>query len=108
MIEIRDDDGQVVETITAAEHLAGIVEGRAETSMSGTSKVISVRLHTLLFLDLQALTHKSGKTRNYMIERLLEVGLEEVRKSLSTKTLSDLNELHQEKISDLDEETEEC
>jgi hypothetical protein len=43
-----------------------------------------------------------------MIERLLEVGLEEVRKSLSTKTLSDLNELHQEKISDLDEETEEC
>lgn len=88
------------ETISAAEEAAAIVEGTAETTYIGSSKVISVRLPVVLAAKVQALAHKSGKTRNAAVAMLLEVGLEEVRQRLSEVTLTELNAIEQELLRD--------
>lgn len=87
MQAIQTDDGEV---IRAADHAAAIVEGRAKTEHVGTTKVLSVRLPTFLAAQVQALAHKSGKTRNATIGTLLEVGLEEVRGRLAEDTIKEL------------------
>ena len=91
------DDG---ETITAAEHAAQIVEGLGSSTSIEKTKVISVRLPVVLSIELMALAHKSGKTRNATIGTLLEVGLEEVRKHLSEQTLSEISAIQSEMLSD--------
>ena len=95
------------EVISAAEHAANIVEGRGDTQRIGVTKVISVRLPTTLLAELQGLAHKSGKTRNFTIETLLEVGLEEVKARLSEKTLQQLADITSEHLGDLGE-VEKC
>ena len=99
------EDGEV---ISAADHAAGIVEGRADTQRIGVTKVISVRLPVTLLAQLQGLAHKSGKTRNFTIETLLEVGLEEVKARLSEKTLAQVDEITSEQLGDLLGEGESC
>lgn len=91
------DDEQV---ITAAEHAAAIVEGRGKTDYIGPSRVISVRLPSSVAARVQALAHKSSKTRNATVATLLEVGLEEVRKLLSDETVAELHEIEQELLRD--------
>ncbi len=80
-------------TIPAAAEVASIIEGRGESSYIGSTKVISVRLPEHLVVRLQALAHKSSKTRNAMIVNLLEVGVEEVIKLLKPETLQENFEL---------------
>ena len=88
MITIENEDGDVIEVISAADHAASIFEGRGETNYIGVTKVISVRLPALLLAELQSLAHKSGKTRNSTISTLLGVGVEEVKARLTQKLLS--------------------
>lgn len=88
------------EVILAADQVAAIVEGRGENSYVGVTKVTSVRLPLHLSVKLQALAHKSGKTRNAMMVNLLEVGLEEVYQRLSPETVEQLQELESEALSD--------
>lgn len=94
---LTTDDGEV---IRAADHAAAIVEGRAKTEYLGTSKVISVRLPRHLAIQIQALSHKSGKTRNATIATLLEVGLEEVKERLDPATIQVLDDIEQELYAD--------
>src|SRR5450830_454118 len=95
---IKLDDGEV---ISEAEQVAGIVEQTGTMINEGVSKVLSIRIQLRILDDVQALTQKSGKSRNFMIERLLEVGLEEVHKQLSEKTMQEVNELTSESYGDL-------
>lgn len=88
------------EVVMAADQVAAIVEGRGENSYVGVTKVTSVRLPLHLSVKLQALAHKSGKTRNAMMVNLLEVGLEEVYQRLSPETVEQLQELESEALSD--------
>ena len=88
------------ETISQAEHAAGIIEGRAKTEYMGSTKVISVRLPLTLEAEVQAFAHKSGRSRNAMISILLEVGMEEVRKHLSDETAEEIQLLINERLSD--------
>jgi predicted DNA-binding protein len=89
--------------IPAADEVAAIIEGRGESSYVGNTKVISVRLPKHLAAKIQALSHKSGKTRNAMLCNLLEVGVEEVRKRLKPETLAQLQELEAETLDDQDQ-----
>jgi len=91
------DDGEV---ISAAQHAAGILEGTAKTTYSGVTKVISVRMPSLLLAELQGFAHKSGKSRNSVIATLLEVGLEEVKKHASPQALEELKEITHEHLQD--------
>lgn len=96
MIEIENG-----EVISAADHAAAIVEGRGKTDYIGVTKVISARIPSNLFSDLQALAHVSGKTRNATLCTLLEVGIEEVKARLAPETLKNLNEVSYEQFADL-------
>lgn len=93
MQKFTTDDGEV---ITAADQAAGIVEHTASTEYIGvTSKVISLRIAQHLSVQVDALAQRSGKTRNFMIATLLEVGLEEVRQKLSDETIAELVHIEQ-------------
>lgn len=94
---LTTDEGEVIQ---AADQVAAIVEGRGETHYMGVTKVISVRLPLHLSVKLQALAHKSGRTRNSMMVNLLEVGLEEVFQRLTPETLAQLQDLESEALSD--------
>ena len=91
------DDGEVIK---AADHAAAIVEGRGKTEYVGVSKLITIRVPDHLAIKLQAMAHKSGKSRNATIATLLEVGLEEVRERLDETTLEDLQTIEQELFTD--------
>ena len=95
MIEI--ENGEIV---SAADHAAGIVERRGKTEYIGSSKVLSIRIPLQLFIDLQALAHVSGRSRNSMLSTLLEVGVEEVKARLDPATLKELSEISGEKVTD--------
>ena len=88
------------EEIRVADHAAQIVEGTGKSEYIGATKVISVRLPSVLAVRLQALAQKSGKTRNATVATLLEVGLEEVRVRLSEETCQELHEIEQELLRD--------
>ena len=91
------DDGEVIK---AADHAAAIVEGRGKTEYVGVSKLITIRVPDHLAIKLQAMAHKSGKSRNATIATLLEVGLEEVSERLDLQTIEQLREIEQELYTD--------
>ena len=93
MIEL--DDGTV---ISEAEHVAGIVNGTAETNGLSATRGTSVRLPIFLLARLDAYAGVSGKTRNYIIERMLEVGMEETSKHLDEDALQKLHVLFQDNV----------
>lgn len=93
---IKLDDGEVVRE---AEHVAALIEGNADTSFMGVTKVISARLPMPQVAEIEAIAEKSGKTRNAMLSMLLAVGIEEVRAGLKTKTLKEINASMNEKIA---------
>jgi predicted DNA-binding protein len=84
---------QTVETITAADQAAAIVEGTGETTYIGTSHVVSVRIPGNVLCAVQALANVAGKTRNSMFITLIEVGLEEVTNRLSDETLKKVGQI---------------
>lgn len=88
------------ESIREADHAANIIEGRGVTDYIGATKVISVRLPSILAARVQALAHKSGKTRNASVSMLLEVGLQEVVDRLSEETKAELHAIEQELLRD--------
>ena len=93
MIEL--DDGTV---ISEAEHVAGIVNGTAETNGLSATRGTSVRLPIFLLARLDAYAGVSGKTRNFIIERMLEVGMEETFKHLDDDVLQKLHDLFQDNV----------
>lgn len=86
--------------VTRAEITASIIEGRGQRSYVGATKVISVRLPSLLEAEVQAFAHKSGKTRNGMVAMLLEAGIEQVKQHLSDDAIEEIKELMIERMSD--------
>jgi predicted DNA-binding protein len=90
------DDGEVV---TAAEHAASVISGTGKTDYWGVTKIISVRMPLHISNRLQALAHRSGKSRNATICNFLAVAIEEVEKHLSEEVVREVNELENEVIA---------
>lgn len=90
MKKFTAEDGEV---ITAAEQAAGIVAGTGRTEYVGAMQVISVRMPQHTANRLQALAHKSGKSRNATICTFLDVAIEEVEKCLSKEVLREVDEI---------------
>ncbi len=90
------DDGEVV---TAAQQAAGIVTGTGKTEYFGLTSVITLRLPLFTAIRLQALAHKSGKSRNAMACQLLDVGIEEVEKCLSEEVLREVQQIDSELLT---------
>lgn len=99
-MKITTDDGEVIK---AADHAAAIIEGRGRSEYVGASKLITIRIPMHLAVQLQAMAHKSGKSRNATISTLLEVGLDEVWERLDESTQEQLSTIEHELFSDMDE-----
>lgn len=84
------------EKITMAEHAAGMLEGRATTIQSEGTKVLSARIALSLAADVQAIAQKSGVSRNLMISKILEAGIDAIREHISEETSLEIAELSQE------------
>lgn len=79
--------------ISAADHVAQVIEGRGQTKYVGSTRIMSVRIPAQLFYAIQALSVKSGRTRNATIGMLLDVGLQEVTAKLSRQTALELEQM---------------
>ena len=100
-IPIENEDGEVIDVITAVQQVVSIVEGHGRAVNEGTSKVTSVRLSVNLLSKVQGLAQKSGVTRNAMIAMLLEVGVDEVTGHLSPQVSQQLSDITSECLDDL-------
>lgn len=70
------------EYISQAEHVAAILSGTAKTTMTAATRAVAYRapIHILAVVD--AMAAHSGKSRNSMLNSLLQVGIDEVRENL--------------------------
>ena len=79
------------EKVPAADLVASVVSGTGSKSSASVVRALSYRVpvHTLALVD--ALSQKSGKSRNAMLNMLVDVGLEEV---ISRLSVDDCQEVH--------------
>lgn len=73
----------LVEDVTHAQHVASIVAGTAKTNVVATAKNIAHRIPVHLCAQVDAMAQTAGKSRNAMINLLINVGLQEVRAEVS-------------------------
>ncbi|MDO8291229.1 MAG: hypothetical protein Q7T44_18620 [Parvibaculum sp.] len=69
--------------VSAADALASIVSGTGKSTLKAVVHPVSYRAPVHLLARVDALAAKSGKSRNAMINLLVDVGLEEVLSRLS-------------------------
>jgi hypothetical protein len=85
---IHDDEtGEAVETPSAVEQLADAFEGKVGpgTYLSAALPV-STRLSPITVANLEAIGAELNKSRNWTIQTMLDIGLEEFLSKLSPKT----------------------
>jgi hypothetical protein len=76
--------------VSAAEMLAAVVSGSGEHLSVMAVKPISFRIRLNALVRVDALAHKANKSRNAMLNMLVDVGLEEVLARLSKETFEEV------------------
>lgn len=72
----------IEEKVTNTEHVAAMLYGNATTNTVSVVKVVAYRIPVHLLAPVDAMAKKAGKSRNAMLNLLLQVGIDEVRKQL--------------------------
>jgi hypothetical protein len=80
----------IVDDVTYAQHVANLVSGTAKNDLTASAKSIAHRIPVHLCASVDAMAHHSGKSRNAMINLLINVGLSEVRAELSEEVAQSL------------------
>jgi hypothetical protein len=78
-MKIKIDDS---ESISQAEHVAGILSGTAQTTMVAAMHSVSYRVPMHVLATVDAMAAQSKKSRNAMFNLLVQVGIDEVREKL--------------------------
>jgi len=73
---------------TAAEHLASLVTGNAESAYIGAAVQRSHRFPLQLFIQIENLAQMGGIPISMVINELIEAGLEAVRQKLPEEVLT--------------------
>lgn len=68
--------------ISQADHVAGIISGTAKNSMRAAAYAVSYRVPMHLLSAVDAMAAESRKSRNAMLNLLVQVGIDEVREKL--------------------------
>lgn len=68
--------------VTPAEIVASILERTGNVKVNAVVRAVNYRAPIHLLAKVDAMAAQSGKTRGYMISRLLSVGIDAVTKSL--------------------------
>jgi hypothetical protein len=69
--------------VSNTEHVAAMLSGNATTNSVSAVKVVAYRVPMHLLGPVDAMSKKAGKSRNAMLNLLVRVGIDEVRKQLS-------------------------
>lgn len=73
----------IVDDVTHAQHVAAIVAGTAQNNSVASAKNIAHRIPVHLCAQVDAMAQTAGKSRNAMINLLINVGVQEVRAEVS-------------------------
>lgn len=93
--------------VSAAEMVASIVVGAGSSINIAAVRSVSYRVPVSMLARVDALAEKSGKSRNAMLNLLVDVGLEEVLSLLSENDFQELQSREMMAIQELlDGETE--
>lgn len=68
---------------TSAEAVANTISGFGTTSLNAAAKSVAYRIPVHLLVSVDAMATQANKSRNAMLNLLVKVGVEEVRKQLS-------------------------
>lgn len=79
--------------ISPAEMVASLVSGTATHQAAAVQKVTSVRLNVYTLARVDALAAKAGRSRNEMVNMLLDVAVQEVYGNLGEEVIQDLQAL---------------
>lgn len=72
--------------VSMADMTAAVIEGTGNIGMNAVVKQISYRAPISTLAKVDAMAAQAGRSRNYMLTRLLDVGVDAVSKSLSDET----------------------
>lgn len=78
------------EDISSAEVLASVISGNGRHNSTALVRPVHYRAPVYLLSVVDAMAAQAGKSRNSMLNMLLGVGVEEVRKQLSQETAESL------------------
>lgn len=79
--------------VTPAEMVASLISGTATHQVAAVQKVTSVRLNVYTLARVDAMASKAGKSRNEMVNLLLDVAVQEVYGNLGEEAIQDLQAL---------------
>lgn len=79
-----------INEVSAAEMLAAVVSGSGEHLSVMAIKPISFRIPLTALARVDALAYKANKSRNAMLNMLVDVGLEEVLRHLPENTFQEI------------------
>jgi predicted DNA-binding protein len=80
-----------VDEMTQAEIVAAMVSGTAEAQSEAMVKMISQRVPIMTLARAEAMAKRAKKSRNAMINLLLETGLDNVESLLANTTKKSIN-----------------
>lgn len=87
-----NEDFQIPEDLpTRLEHLAAMVKRNGDTKIKGVARPVVIRLPETTLAELDALATMAGKSRNSMTIHLLDVAMDELRRTLDPDTVGKLN-----------------
>ena len=73
---------KINDEVTQADHVAGIISGTGKNSLRASAYAVSYRVPMNLLAAVDAMAAESKKSRNAMLNLLVEVGIDEVREKL--------------------------
>ena len=79
------------EFVTQAEHVANVISGTGTSGMTHAAKAVVYRCPINILVVLDSMAEQSKKSRNAMINMLLQVGIDEVRENLDQDVIEKLS-----------------
>ena len=73
---------RINEEVTQADHVAGVISGTGKNIMKAASHSVSYRVPMHLLVTVDAMAAEAKKSRNAMLNMLVQVGIDEVREKL--------------------------
>ena len=91
---------QISETefVTQAEHVANVISGTGSSGNMHAAKALVYRCPINILVVVDSMASQAKKSRNAMINLLLQVGIDEVRENLDVSTIEKLSIAEAESI----------
>jgi hypothetical protein len=77
--------------VSQADHVAGILSGTATTTSVAATRPLNYRIPVHLLAVVDAMADQAKKSRNAMLNLLLQVAIDDVREKLDTDVIESLS-----------------